>query len=113
MGNGTLCEPNPCVSGVEDAARATALSLTATPNPSTGQVMIRYTLPKPTVVTIEVFDAAGSMVRRLDEGQRPAGAFSTPWDGRDDNGRDLPTGVYFARIVTGQGSAMGRAVIAR
>ena len=38
---------------------------------------------------------------------------STPWDGRDDNGRDLPTGVYFARILTGAGSAMGRAVIAR
>jgi flagellar hook assembly protein FlgD len=75
--------------------------------------MIRYTLPKPTVVTIEVFDAAGGLVRRLGEGHRPAGAFSTPWDGRDDAGRELPTGVYFARVVTGEGSAMGRAVIAR
>ncbi len=54
-----------------------------------------------------------SLVRRLVEGQHPAGAFSTPWDGRDDNGRDLPTGVYFARVATGQGSAMGRAVITR
>jgi flagellar hook assembly protein FlgD len=113
MGNGTLCEPNPCVSGVEDAAQVTSLHLSATPNPSTGQVVIRYTLPKPMAVTIEVFDAAGALVRRLEEGQRQAGAFSTPWDGRDDNGRQLPTGVYFTRIMTGQGSAMGRAVIAR
>ena len=110
---GSFCEPNPCVSGVDDEAQSIALSLTATPNPSTGQVMIRYTLPKPTTVTIEVFDAAGALVRRLAEGQRPAGAFSTPWDGRDDAGHDLPTGVYFVRLVTGQGSAMGRAVIAR
>jgi flagellar hook assembly protein FlgD len=113
MGNGTLCEPNPCVSGVDDASQITALSLTTTPNPSTGQVMIRYTLPKATAVTIEVFDAAGALVRRLAEGQRPAGSFTTTWDGRDDNGRELPTGVYFARVVTEQGSAMGRAVIAR
>jgi hypothetical protein len=113
MGHGSFCEPNPCVSGVEDGSRVTALSLTATPNPSTGQVMIRYTLPKATMVTIEVFDAAGGLVRRMDEGMGAAGAFSTAWDGRDDNGRELPAGVYFARIVTGQGSAMGRAVIAR
>lgn len=113
MGNGTLCEPNPCVSGVDDASRVTTLSLTASPNPSTGQVVIRYALPKPTVVTIELFNASGSLVRRIDKGQRAAGAYSTPWDGRDDNGRELPTGVYFARIVAGQGSAMGRAVIAR
>lgn len=113
MGFGSLCEPNPCVSGVDAGGQATGLSLTASPNPSTGQVVIRYTLPKATALTIEVFDAAGSLVRRIKEGRRPAGAFSVPWDGRDDNGRDLPTGVYFARIVTGQGSAMGRAVIAR
>jgi flagellar hook assembly protein FlgD len=113
MGNGTLCEPNPCVSAVDDASDITSLSLTATPNPSTGQVMIRYTLPHPTAVTIEVFDAAGGLVRRLADGQRPAGSFSTLWDGRDDSGREMPTGVYFARVVTGQGSAMGRAVIAR
>ncbi len=113
MGNGTLCEPNPCVSAVDDASQVTSLNLTASPNPSTGQVMIRYSLPKPTAVTIEVFNAAGSLVRRLAEGHRPAGAFSTPWDGRDDNGRDMPTGVYFARIVAGQGTAMGRAVIAK
>jgi flagellar hook assembly protein FlgD len=113
MGAGEVCDPNPCVSGVEDAAQAASLKLTTTPNPSTGQVMIRYALPKATMVTIEVFDAGGGLVRRFDEGRRPAGAFSVSWDGRDDNGRDLPTGVYFARIVTGQGSAMGRAVIAR
>jgi len=48
-------------------------------------------------------------VRRLTEGQRPSVVFSTPWDGMDDAGRELPAGVYFARVVTGQGSAMGRA----
>jgi flagellar hook assembly protein FlgD len=53
------------------------------------------------------------VVRRLAEGQRPAGAFSTPWDGRDDNGREMPTGVYFARVVTGEGMVTGKVVLAR
>jgi flagellar hook assembly protein FlgD len=44
---------------------------------------------------------------------RPAGAFSTPWDGRNDAGRDLPTGVYFADVTTGQGKTAGRVVLAR
>jgi flagellar hook assembly protein FlgD len=75
--------------------------------------MIRYTLPKATAVTIEVFDAAGSLVRRLAEGQRPAGSFTTPWDGRDGGGRQLPTGIYFARIVTGDGTIMTHVVLTR
>jgi flagellar hook assembly protein FlgD len=73
----------------------------------------RYALSKPTGGIIEVLYAAGTRVLRFAEGQRPAGAFSTPWDCRDDNGRDLPTGVYFARIVTREGMVTGRVVLAR
>jgi hypothetical protein len=113
MGNGTLCEPNPCVSGVEDASQVTSLSLTATPNPSTGQVMIRYSLPKPTVVTIEVFNAAGGLVRRIAEGTQQAGQHAMDWDGRDQGGNDLPSGIYLARRLTAEGTTTGRVVLAR
>jgi flagellar hook assembly protein FlgD len=113
MGNGTLCEPNPCVSRVGDETAITPLSLTATPNPSIEQVIIRYSLPKPSTVSIEVFNAAGALVRRFDEGQRPAGSFTAPWDGRDGGGRELPTGVYFARIVTEDGTIMTHVVLTR
>ena len=63
---------------------------------------------------------AGPKVRRggwrggsPNETRRPAGAFSTRLHGRNDNGRDLATRVDSARIVTGEGSAMGRVVVAR
>jgi flagellar hook assembly protein FlgD len=113
MGNGTLCEPNPCVSGVDDASQITALSLTTTPNPSTGQVMIRYTLPKATAVTIEVFNTAGTLLMRMDEGARPAGQHAVAWGGRNEDGNKLPSGIYLARIVTGEGTTTGRVVLAR
>jgi flagellar hook assembly protein FlgD len=66
-----------------------------------------------TTITLEVFNAAGALVRRLAEGRQSAGAFTVPWDGRDDTGRKLPTGIYFARIVTAQGTKTGRVILAR
>jgi hypothetical protein len=113
MGGETSCDPNPCVSAIEDESPIASLDLSVTPNPSSGQVMVRYTLPRPTTVRIEVFDAAGGVVGRIVEGDRPAGAYSTPWNGRNENGRELPTGVYFARIVTAEGMRTGRMIVAR
>jgi hypothetical protein len=49
------------------------LRLSATPNPTTGYLVIEYSLPSPTVVTIEVFGPGGALVRRIEEGLRPAG----------------------------------------
>jgi flagellar hook assembly protein FlgD len=37
-------------------------------------------------------------VRQLVSGVRPAGSHAVDWDGRDDHGRDLPTGTYFYRL---------------
>ena len=115
LGDGTRCLPNVCpTSAVDETSQNVALlTLSVAPSPSFGEVSILYRLPVATAISLEIFNAAGALVRRLAEGQRPAGAFSTPWDGRDDNGREMPTGVYFARIVTGQGSTTGRVVLAR
>ncbi len=113
-GNGTLCEPNPCpTSAVEDAMGGLELSMRAIPNPSSGATLIQYALPAPTTITIELFDAAGSLVRRIEEGQRPAGAYTVRWDRIDESGDELPAGIYFARMVTGVGMKTGRVVVAR
>jgi hypothetical protein len=115
QGNGTLCVPDPCpTSAVEGGTtNASSLHLTAIPNPSTGQVVLQYHVPRATAVTIEIFSAAGTLVRRMVEGARAAGRHAIPWDARDENGHDLPSGVYLARLVTSDGTAQARAVIAR
>jgi len=114
QGNGTLCDPNPCAtSSVEGHLGSLALRhIIAVPNPSTGQVLVLYPLPKASMVTMEIFDASGSIVRRLEEGHREAGVHVTHWDGRNDAGVQLPSGAYFTRIQTPAGITTGRIVLA-
>jgi len=115
QGDGTLCEPDPCPTSSVDVETAGTLSLSlrTTPTPSTGTILIDYHLPHATPVTIEIFNAAGVLVRRAAEGPHAPGRHAMAWDGRDDRGHALPSGVYLARIVTAEGTATGRAVIAR
>ncbi len=111
-GDGTLCEPNPCpTSAVEDAVGGLELSIRATPNPSTGAIMIEYAVPRATTVTIEIFDVGGTLVRRLSEGLRLAGSHQLRWDGTTQSGLLAPSGVYFARAVTREGTAANRVIL--
>jgi flagellar hook assembly protein FlgD len=90
-----------------------ATAIEARPNPAPGACRFHCTLAMAGPVTIDVFDAGGRRVRRLRGGERPAGAWEVPWDGRDDGGELLPRGIYFAQ-VTGAGDRAGtRVVLAR
>lgn len=69
------------------------------PNPFNPLTTIRFELEKPTVVHIEVFDAAGALVRRLVSGERmPAGSHTVDWQGCHDDGRKVGAGVYLVRM---------------
>ncbi len=101
-------------SAVPDDMTAVAVPSSKTmPNPSPGPCQIAFRVQAEGPIAVDIFDTTGRIVRRLLDGSHPAGDYSLKWDGRDDNGRELPTGVYFARVATGRGSAVGRAVIAR
>jgi|GEM_PF-5804171 len=114
-GDRTSCIPDPCpTTSVDGASRILSrLELDAAPNPATGQVVFRYQLPNPSAVTLEVFTASGALIRRFSERSRPAGHYSVGWDGRDDAGRELPTGVYLTRIRSAEGAATSRVVLIR
>jgi hypothetical protein len=69
------------------------------PNPFMGTAVIGYQVAPPGGrVVITIFDVAGRMVRVLVDGEKPPGFYKTPWDGRDDDGRMLASGVYFYRM---------------
>ena len=72
-----------------------------------------YGLRKATNLTIEVFSVSGALVRRLEEGLRAAGPYALEWDGRDEMGRAVASGVYLARIAAGGERRTGRVVITR
>ena len=70
------------------------------PNPFNPSTRIEYELPAAGHVTLAVYDAEGRRVRTLIDRHRSSGPHMAMWDGRDDEGRFVATGVYFYRIVT-------------
>ncbi len=71
------------------------------PNPFNPSTVIIYSLERPAVVRLQVYNILGQMVREFAIGRQPAGTYQLTWDGRDSKGRELASGVYFYRIKAG------------
>ena len=83
---------------VPGAALPKALALSApAPNPARGSCTLRLALPRAAQVTLAVYDQQGRRVRTLLAGAQPAGELPVVWDGRDDGGRAVASGIYFVR----------------
>jgi predicted GH43/DUF377 family glycosyl hydrolase len=79
------------------------------PNPFNPTTTIRFTLEEESQVILQIFDATGSLVRQLVDGWTMSpGMKHVPWNGRDDDGRMVATGVYFYRLDTGARSETRR-----
>ena len=73
------------------------------PNPFNPETVIRYALPQASTVTLEVYNLLGQKVRTLvDHAPQPADFYLVSWDGRDERGEAIATGVYLYRLVAGQ-----------
>jgi len=71
------------------------------PNPFNPKTTIRFDLPETQSVRLAIFDAAGRRVATLVDATLPAGYHDATWNGRDDAGRALASGVYFYRLEAG------------
>ena len=68
-------------------------------NPST---MIKYSMPKAGHLTINSYNVRGQLIKALIDGKRPAGADqSIIWDGTDNLGQTVSSGIYFYEARTG------------
>jgi hypothetical protein len=70
------------------------------PNPFNPQTKIVFALPKAGAVDLKVYDVRGALVTTLVSGQADAGTHTVIWQGRDDRGQQVPSGVYFYRLRT-------------
>jgi hypothetical protein len=86
-------------SDVESGAARLALH-GVVPNPASPGTWIDYELPSADVVQLEVFTASGARVRLLAQGREAGGRRRVHWDGRDDRGHPVPSGVYWVRLQT-------------
>ena len=73
------------------------------PNPFNPATTIVYSAPEgmSVHVSLKVFDIRGKLVRTLVEGERQAGSYTVFWDGADNAGREVSSGVYFYRMQAG------------
>lgn len=72
------------------------------PNPFNPETTINYELPTTVKVKLKIFDLLGREVRTLVNQVQPAGQHQARWDGKDNEGRDIPSGIYLVRIESAE-----------
>lgn len=102
--HGFFCHDS--VYGVHAVPRTTDVSmiedrqpLSAGPNPFTDGTEIGFMLASPARIDLRIYDLAGREVRQLTDGSSlQAGVHRMGWDGKQSGGREVPAGIYFARL---------------
>ena len=86
------------------------------PNPFNPETWIPYQLAKPATVTLHIYAVSGGLVRMLDLGHQPAGVYqqrtrAAYWDGRNQLGEPVASGVYFYTLTAGDFTATRKMLI--
>ena len=84
--------------GRRSLAHAAGRMRPAAPNPFNPQTMVWFDLARDGFTELNVYDMNGRLVRNLVNGQLRSGEHRAVWDGRDDGGRRLASGVYLFRL---------------
>ncbi len=86
------------------------------PNPFNPSTTIRFEIDRSrdeAFVELAVFDLRGRMIRTLVSGVPGEGVHRIHWDGTDDRGASLPSGVYFSRLTVGDDSNVRKMILAQ
>jgi hypothetical protein len=81
------------------------------PNPFNPETQISYSLPQDAHVVLTIFNIMGQKVKTLVDELQDAGYKSIHWDGKNDNGSQVASGIYFYRIQAGEYSQTKRMVL--
>jgi flagellar hook assembly protein FlgD len=100
--------------GVGDTPPASAVALRSNyPNPFSAGTTFDLDLSVDANVVVDVYDVAGQKVRHVELGRLSAGSRAMPFDGAGEDGRYLPSGVYFYRVSANGATVTRKMVIAR
>lgn len=89
------------------------LALTAYPNPFNPRLEIRYAAHQEGILRLQIFDMRGRLVRSLVNGATPAGEGRIFWDGLNDQGRSVASGVYQLKLKSGGSLVQRRVTLVR
>ena len=85
----------------------------AAPTPFAETTTLAFTLPLAQPVTLRIFDVRGALVRSLVNEPMPAGSHHASWNGRNENGARVGSGIYYVELRAGQDVLRRRIVFAR
>lgn len=91
------------VAGAPEPAETGVLALKIAPNPFNAATSLQFALDAEAEVAARIYDVRGRLVRDLQPGRLGAGAHRIDWDGRDERGATVATGVYLVRVQAGGG----------
>jgi hypothetical protein len=83
------------------------------PNPFNPSTQIRFSIDRDALVTLSIFDVSGKLVRTLVNRPLAAGSYTGHWDGRDTQGNEVASGIYFYRLTAAKKSLTRKAVLLR
>ena len=83
------------------------------PNPFNPSTSIGYQIPTPGYVSLNIYDAAGKLVRTLVDGQRGEGIHEVNWNGKDNRGAAVVSGIYFYKLSAGPFTETRKLVLLR
>lgn len=83
------------------------------PNPFNPETTIEYQLPRAGQVKVVIYNLAGQLVRTLLDAQHAAGKFQTHWDGKDELGNQVASGVYLYQLQAGSFQATQKMILMR
>ena len=108
---------------LEDGSQVTSFETTTTtpslrlalgqnhPNPFNPVTRIDYTVDLEGPVHLAIYDISGKLVRTLINRRMRSGSHEAEWDGRDNGGRAVASGIYFYRLTAGKNSLARKAVL--
>ena len=85
----------------------------AHPNPFGAETTLAFELPQTTGVTLAIYSVDGRLVTTLVRGQAGPGPVEVLWDGSDEQGRSVSSGLYFVKLVAGDEVRLGKLVVLR
>ncbi|MGD1047581.1 MAG: T9SS type A sorting domain-containing protein [Candidatus Krumholzibacteriaceae bacterium] len=83
------------------------------PNPFNPATTVAYSVPEKCNVTLKIYDVSGKCVARLVDKQQEKGSYSVAWNGKDETGNSMASGIYLYRLAAGEQTISKKMVLLR
>ena len=103
----------PIVTAVEDTSPAAFPTIANYPNPFNPSTMISFKLPEAGFAELAVYNLTGQKIRTLIAGEISSGVHEVVWDGCDDSGNPVSSGIFVSRLAAGEAVVTNRMTLVK